>query len=54
MLGQIGQVGDVARRHGLRPVVHPHAGGYIEFEDEVERLVDDMDVDLCIDTGHFA
>ena len=54
MLGQIEQVGDVARRHGLRPVVHPHAGGYIEFADEVERLVDDMDVDLCIDTGHFA
>ena len=54
MLHQIAQVGDVARRHGLRPVVHPHAGGYIEFEDEVERLVDDMDVDLCIDTGHFA
>lgn len=54
MLDQIGQVGDVARRHGLRAVVHPHAGGYIEFEDEVERLVEDMDVDLCIDTGHFA
>jgi inosose dehydratase len=54
MLDQIAQVGDVARRYGLRPVVHPHAGGYIEFEDEVERLVDDIDVDLCIDTGHFA
>ena len=54
MLDQIAQVADVARDHGLRPVVHPHAGGYIEFEDEVERLVDDMDVDLCIDTGHFA
>ena len=54
MLDQITRVSDVAHRHGLRPVVHPHAGGYIEFEDEVERLVDDMDVDLCIDTGHFA
>ena len=54
MLDQITRVSDVAHRHGLRPVVHPHAGGYIEFEDEVERLVEDMDVDLCIDTGHFA
>lgn len=54
LLEQIGKVADVARGHGLRPVVHPHVGGYIEFEDEVERLVADTDLDLCIDTGHFA
>ena len=35
-------------------MVHPHAGGYIEFADEVERLVADTDLDLCIDSGHFA
>ena len=33
-------------------MVHPHAGGYIEFADEVERLVADTDLDLCIDSGH--
>ena len=54
LIEQIRRVADIARRHGLRPVVHPHAGGYIEFEDEVERLVKDTDLDLCIDTGHFA
>jgi inosose dehydratase len=54
MLDQIAQVASVARRHGLSPVVHPHVGGYIEFEDEVERFLDDTDVDLCIDSGHFA
>ena len=42
------------RGTGCDPVVHPHVGGYIEFEDEVERLVADTDLDLCIDTGHFA
>ena len=54
MLDVVNQVAAVARADGLRPVVHPHAGGYIEFADEVERLVADTDLDLCIDSGHFA
>jgi inosose dehydratase len=54
MLAQIGQIASIAERHGLRPVVHPHAGSYIEFEDEVERLLADTDLALCIDSGHFA
>ena len=35
----------------------PHAGSYIEFEDEIERVLADTADDglqLCIDTGHFA
>lgn len=48
------RVADVARAAGLRPAVHPHAGGYLEFEDEVERLVADSPVGLCLDTGHLA
>ncbi len=54
MLDRIAQVAEIARRHGLRPVVHPHVGGYLEFEDEVERLLADTDLDLCVDSGHFA
>lgn len=47
----------IAADHGLIPVLHPHAGSYIEFEDEIERILDDTADDglqLCIDTGHFA
>jgi inosose dehydratase len=44
----------IAEDHGLRPAVHPHAGSYIEFEDEIERLLDESDLDLCLDTGHAA
>lgn len=50
----IGRVAAVARDAGLRPAVHPHAGGYLEFEDEVERLVEQTELDLCLDTGHLA
>lgn len=45
-----------ARIYGVRPVVHPHAGGYIEFADEIEALVRDIPYELaglCLDTGHL-
>ncbi len=54
MLDQIGAIADLARSIGAHPVVHPHVGGYIEFEDEIERIVADTDLDLCLDTGHLA
>jgi inosose dehydratase len=54
MLETIRAVAEIAREHGLRPAVHPHAGGYLEFEDELEGLLRDTDLDLCLDTGHLA
>ncbi|MBS1887539.1 MAG: TIM barrel protein [Actinobacteria bacterium] len=54
MLDAIRAVAETARENGLRPAVHPHAGGYLEFEDELERLLADTDLDLCLDTGHLA
>jgi inosose dehydratase len=43
---------EVARDHGLRPVVHPHAGTHIESPDDIEPLLDLCE--LCLDTGHCA
>ena len=37
---------------GLRPLLHPHAGTYVEFVDEIEPLRSICGV--CLDTGHFA
>jgi inosose dehydratase len=54
MLDAIRRCADVAEGQGLRPAFHPHAGSYVEYEDEIERLLDDSDVDLCLDTGHAA
>jgi inosose dehydratase len=45
------EIAAIAQGFGLRPVVHPHAGTHIEFEDEVEPLLDS--VELCLDTGHW-
>ncbi len=44
-----------AEEYGLIPELHPHAGGFMDFEPEVERIlseVDPEDLKLCIDTGH--
>ncbi|NCC64836.1 MAG: AP endonuclease [Spirochaetia bacterium] len=43
--------------YGMKAVVHPHAGGYIEYRDETERLLNDCDsslLGLCLDSGHVA
>ncbi|WP_050183393.1 sugar phosphate isomerase/epimerase family protein [Domibacillus robiginosus] len=43
-------------KYGVRSVIHPHAGGYIEFEDEIKRLLEDIPYEtagLCLDTGHL-
>jgi inosose dehydratase len=45
-------IAEIARDHGLRPVVHPHAGTNIESPDEIEPLLDLCE--LCLDTGHCA
>ena len=40
----------------MRAVIHPHAGGYIEFEDELDRIANDVPSEtagLCLDTGHL-
>lgn len=44
------------KKFGVRPVIHPHAGGYIEFEDEIKKLLEDIPYEtagLCLDTGHL-
>jgi inosose dehydratase len=44
------------RKAGFEPVLHPHAGTYVETADEIARVMDAIDpaiVGLCLDTGHF-
>ena len=57
MVANIRAIAELARdRHGVRAVIHPHAGGYIEFEDELDRIANDVPSEtagLCLDTGHL-
>jgi inosose dehydratase len=54
MVAAIRRTAAIAQEHGLRPAFHPHAGSFVEFEDEIERLLDDTELALCLDTGHAA
>jgi inosose dehydratase len=57
MVANIRAVARIARDHGVRAVIHPHAGGHIEFADEIERILRDIpasEAGLCLDTGHTA
>jgi inosose dehydratase len=47
----------VQGRFGLQLVFHPHAETHVEYEDQIEALLDQTDparVALCLDTGHHA
>jgi inosose dehydratase len=44
-------------RLGMRLAFHPCADTHVQFEDQIERLLEDTDPDLvslCLDTGHHA
>ncbi len=43
--------------HGLTVGIHAHAAGFMDFEPELERLLDEVSDDLlqiCFDTGHHS
>lgn len=43
--------------YGLTVGIHPHAAGFIDFEPEAERLLDEVDesiLKICFDTGHHS
>ena len=56
MVANIRAIAELARdHHGVRAVIHPHAGGYIEFADEIERIAAHVPSEVagfCLDTGH--
>jgi inosose dehydratase len=39
---------------GLKASFHPHVGTAVQFEPQIDRLLADTDIDLCLDTGHHA
>ena len=43
--------------YGLTVGIHAHAAGFIDFEPELERLLDEVDeniLKICFDTGHHS
>ena len=45
------------QEYGLTVSIHAHAAGFIDFEPELERLLDEVDpqiLKICFDTGHHS
>ena len=56
MMEHIRAIAERAATWNVRAVIHPHAGGYIEFADEIDRMAEDIPdsiAGLCLDTGHL-
>jgi inosose dehydratase len=41
------------REHGLEPVFHHHLGTSIETPEDIDRLLELTELELCLDTGHL-
>jgi inosose dehydratase len=56
LMRRITELAHIARDdYGVAAFLHPHAGSYIEFEDEIARAMEELPeelVGLCVDTGH--
>lgn len=54
-LATIAKIG--TEEYGLTVGIHAHAAGFIDFEPELERLLDEVDesiLKICFDTGHHS
>lgn len=47
-------IAHIAESFGLQMVVHPHGGTMFETPEDIDFLLNDTDVNLCLDTGHVV
>lgn len=51
----INRIKDHAKeKYGLETVYHPHGETHVETDEQIERLLQDTDIQLCFDTGHHV
>jgi inosose dehydratase len=50
----VARAADAARGRGYEPVFHHHTSSHVEAVAEIERLLEDTDVELLLDSGHLA
>jgi len=53
LVANLDRIADHARARGLVAALHPHVGTMVESREELERVIADSRVGLCIDTGHL-
>ena len=54
---RIAEAAKIGAEHGLTVGIHAHAAGFMDFEPELERLLNEVPDDIlkiCFDTGHHS
>lgn len=54
LVRMLGEVDTICADAGLQQVLHPHVQTVVETSGDVERVLQDCDVNWCLDTGHLA
>jgi inosose dehydratase len=53
LLRNLDRLAGQAAARGVTAVLHPHVGTMIEKGDEVQRVLENSSISLCLDTGHL-
>lgn len=48
------RLSDICDSHGLATALHSHWAMAVDRPEQIERLLETCDVDICLDTGHVA
>lgn len=54
LLSNLDRVQSVASAAGVTACLHPHLGTQVETPEQVERVVCECSIGICLDTGHYA
>lgn len=54
LFNNMSRIREVCATKGVTACIHPHWGTMVQNVDEVERVLDNSSVGLCLDTGHLA
>lgn len=54
LFSNLTRIREVCAAKGVTACLHPHWGTMVQNVDEVERVLDNSTVGLCLDTGHLA
>lgn len=47
------RISAVAEDAGVSVALHPHAGTMVENQQELDRIIEDTDLPICLDSGHM-
>lgn len=54
LFDNLSRIRAVCKAAGVHACLHPHWGTMVQNVDEIERVLDNSTVGLCLDTGHIA